>query len=128
MEIAKQLNASVQSVAVAAQESEGKAQSIGKFIAKQNESLRSTNDAVAKLIDSVETVTGEVKVETDVVNATVDETKMMIEGVGKAAVGVQPPYHHPHAGQCLLPLYFHHNQYSVLRPYRPHNRNMVLSP
>lgn len=89
MEIANSLTDSVMSVAMAAAESEKKAQSIGEFISKQNQSLHLTNEAVGKLVSSVEAVTEEVNIETETVNSTVGETNMMIEGVSKAANGVE---------------------------------------
>lgn len=88
MEIAGLLNDSVQRVALAAQESETKAQSISSFITNQNESMRNTSSAVEKLVQSVENVNSEIQLENEVANTTVNETKLMVEGVNQAAAGI----------------------------------------
>lgn len=89
MEIADRLNEAVKSVAEAAQDSELQALSIGDFIEKQNDSMRQTTNAVEKLLASVETVSNEVKIENEVVSSAVNETKLLVEGVGQATVGIE---------------------------------------
>lgn len=89
MEIADLLNESVKSVAAAVQNSAEQALSIGDFIDKQNDSMRQTSSAVEKLIASVEAVSNEVKLENEVVASTISETKLLVDGVGQAAAGIE---------------------------------------
>ena len=58
---------------------------IADFIRQQNTAVKSTSVALGELVSSVRTVTGEVQSETDVMNETVEETKLMIDGVNQVA-------------------------------------------
>ena len=88
MEIANLLNDSVLRVANAAKESEEKALSINTFILNQNAAVKNTSSAIEKLANSVNIISSEVQLENQIVNSTVSETKLMVDGVNLAAEGV----------------------------------------
>lgn len=89
MEIAKILNDSVIQVSEAANESAAKANEIGNFIAKQNEAVSSTSNAVGNLVTSLSSIKAELQNENEVVETAVSETKNMIDGVNQVAAGIE---------------------------------------
>ncbi len=85
MEISASLDDSVLKVAESVDLSVKEAGNIADFIRQQNTAVKSTSVALGELVSSVRTVTGEVQSETDVMNETVEETKLMIDGVNQVA-------------------------------------------
>ena len=85
MEISASLDESVLKVAESVDLSVKEAGNIADFIRQQNTAVKSTSVALGELVSSVRTVTGEVQSETDVMNSTVEETKLMIDGVNQVA-------------------------------------------
>jgi methyl-accepting chemotaxis protein len=87
--IAQKLNEAAISVSEAANESARKASGIGDCIMEQNKAVRNTSNAVDNLMNSVQLVVSEVENETQVVDSTIKETKLLIDGVNNAALGVE---------------------------------------
>ena len=87
--IAQKLNEAAISVSEAANESARKASGIGDCIMEQNRAVRDTSIAVDNLMTSVKTVVDEVEQESQVVDSTIKETKILIDGVNNAALGVE---------------------------------------
>lgn len=87
--IAQKLNEAAISVSEAANESARKASGIGDCIMEQNRAVRDTSIAVDNLMSSVKTVVDEVEQESQVVDSTIKETKILIDGVNNAALGVE---------------------------------------
>lgn len=89
MSISNTLNESVATVAQTVEESASKADKIGEYIDIQNQAVVNTSAALSNLVTSVNTVISEVNAEDQVVDTTIKETKMMIDGVGKVAKGIE---------------------------------------
>ena len=86
--IAQTLEESVSNVAQSAARSACEAQRIGGLIAKQNDAVKNTSEAVGSLVESLERVNTELQSENTTIENTAQETNLMVTGVGQVADGI----------------------------------------